>query len=111
MIVIVRKVICCGIEQWGLGSVDGVAAEVLTDPGLGLVYELGRICDKVRSVAQAGEYILRTSAHMDRELSRSGLEDSRVKEVSLFCVRKWFTAGAMTQIRLTRQIAIIRINP
>jgi hypothetical protein len=108
MIVIVRKVVCCGIEQRGLGSVDGVAAEVLTDPGLGLVYELGRICDKVRSMAHAGEYILRTSAHMDRELSRSGLEDSRVKEVSLFCVRKWFRAGAHDSNQANRDY---RINP
>ena len=75
---------------------------MLIDPGLGLVYELGSICDKVRGISYFEEYILRTSAHMDDELSRCGL-DSSVNEVSLmyllFCVRKWFFGVVMmTQI-------------
>jgi len=55
---------------------------VLIDPGLRLVYELGSICDKVRRILYFEEYILRTSAHMDDELSRCGL-DSSVSEVCL----------------------------
>ena len=53
---------------------------MLADPGLRLVYELGGICDKVRYIAHIGEYILRTSAHMDNELARCAL-DSSVNEV------------------------------
>jgi hypothetical protein len=91
MIIVIDKVVCRGIKEWSVRGIDRVAAEVLIDPGLGLVYELGSICDKVRWRSYCERYTLRTSAHMDSELSRCGL-DSRVKEVYLCFVYviKWF---------------------
>jgi len=84
MIVVVHKLVCCGIKQGSLGSVDGVASNVLADSCLRLIYELGGICEKVRDTLATGEYIQRTSAHMDGELSRRGL-DSCVSFVFVLC--------------------------
>ena len=65
---------------------------MLIDPGLRLVYELGSICDKVRRILYFEEYILRTSAHMDDELSRCGL-DSSVSEVCLMYLCFVYVSG------------------